>query len=230
MQNILIVEDESLVALELSATLEEFGFEVVGCASSVKMAKEYFAQYQVDILLMDINLGDTIDGISLYESLACSTPLIYLTAYKDEETISRAIATEPIGYLVKPIDPNELMAMLKLATFKINKHITCQNRDVTDSTKMIYIGEGYSFDMDDHKLFFQGHNIVLSDSEVKLLVLLLEADGKVVSFKSIEDEIWPDKSVSNAAMRTLIYRLRSKFEHKFIQNEFKFGLRLSPTE
>ncbi|MGB5965876.1 MAG: response regulator [Sulfurimonadaceae bacterium] len=218
---ILIVEDESLVALELEMTLKGFGYDVVGYATTSKMAKDYVDTNNIDLILMDINLKEAIDGIDLYQSFNKNIPVIYLTAYKDEKTISKAVATNPLGYLVKPINSDELNALLKLAVYKMKNESTSKNKN-----NFLDIGEKYFFDEYEDKLFYQETFIPLSQNELKLLKLLIESKGQVVSFKTIEDEIWSNKVVSNSSLRTLIYRLRSKLEYKLIENEFKYGIKL----
>ena len=218
---ILIVEDESLVALELEETIREFGYDVAGYATSSKMAKEYIDTNTIDLILMDINLKEAIDGIDLYKSFNTSIPVIYLTAYKDEETIGKAVSTDPLGYLVKPINRDELKAVLKLALYKMENGPADKN-----GNSFLNIGGEYFFDAYEEKLFYQDKFIPLSQNELKLLKLLIESKGQVVSFKTIEDEIWSNKVVSNSALRTLIYRLRSKLEYKLIENEFKYGVKL----
>lgn len=218
---ILIIEDESLVALELAETVKSLGYEVAGYATTSDMAKEYLKSREVDLLLMDINLNETIDGIELYRDFNSEIPVIYLTAYKDEDTIDKAVSTEPLGYLVKPINLDELNAVLKLAMYKMisrPENIQKDNR--------LAIGEEYYFDTYEQKLFYGETFISLSQNELKLLKLLIDSKSQVVTFRSIEDEIWRDRVVGDSALRTLIYRLRSKLEYKLIENEFNHGIRL----
>ncbi|MBU1658821.1 DNA-binding response regulator [bacterium] len=221
---ILIIEDESLVALELSSTISALGYNVVEYATNIKTAVQLMNEYEVNLILMDINLNDTMDGIELYKSFNTKISLIYLTAYKDEITLSRAIETEPLGYLIKPHDEYELKALLKLASYKMqnNTFKSVQNQE------LLKIGNGYVFNKKENKLFFNDIFISLSSKELQLLKLLINARGNVVTFQTIEDEIWSEKIVSASALRTLIYRLRGKFEYKLIQSEFNFGIKLQP--
>ena len=221
--NILIVEDESLVALELSNSIENLGFHVVDYVTTPKMVTEVFQKEKVDLILMDINLGDEIDGIDLYKSLNTQIPIIYLTAYQDETTISKAIGTDPLGYLIKPYNENELLALLKLATYKIHNSIT----KVRDTNSLLDIGEGYFYNLQDDKLYFNDMYIKLSLKETRLLKLLIEARGKVVFFSTVEDEIWQDTIPSASSDRTLIYRLRGKLQYKLITTEPHQGIKLA---
>ncbi len=220
--NILVVEDESLVALELSNSIENYGFNIVDYVTTPKMATELFQKEKVDLILMDINLGDKIDGIDLYKSFNTHIPIIYLTAYQDEITISKAVETNPLGYLIKPYNENELLALLKLATYKIYNNIT----KVRSGDSLLDIGEGYIYNIEDNKLYFNDMYIKLSPKEITLLQVLIEARGQVVLFSTIESEVWQDKVPSDSSVRTLIYRLRGKLQYKLITTEPHQGIKL----
>ena len=213
--NILIVENESLVALEMSQTIQEFGYPIVEYATNSDMAKEILVQEHINLILMDINLGKSIDGIDLYKSLEIDTPIIYLTAYKDDTTISKAIETNPLGYLIKPINSDELNILLKLAKYKLST----QNQKIE-------LGEGYYFDIKENKLFSNDIFIHLGAKELKLLKLLILAKDNFVSYYTIENDIWGSQSVSSSALRTLIYRLRGKLNYKLIEVENSYGVKI----
>ncbi len=220
--NILIVEDESLVALELSNNIQNHGFNVVDYVTTPKMATEVFQKEKINLILMDINLGDEMDGIDLYKSFNTRIPIIYLTAYQDEKTISKAVETDPLGYLIKPYNENELLALLKLATYKIHNNIT----KVKSGESLLDIGEGYFYNIEENQLYFNDMYIKLSPKEVSLFKLLIEARGDVVNFNTIENVLWQDKVPSASSIRTLIYRLRGKLQYKLITTEQHQGIKL----
>jgi len=213
--NILVVENESLVALEIMQTIQEFGYRQVEYATTIDMAKDILAQNSINLILMDINLGKEIDGIEFYKSLNIDTIVIYLTAYKDEATISKAIETNPLGYLIKPINSDELNALLKLAQYKLST----QNQKIE-------LGDGYYFNTKENKLFFNNKFVHLGTKELKLLKLLISARGNFVSYYTIENEIWGLESISSSALRTLIYRLRGKLNYKLIEVENSYGIKI----
>jgi len=217
---ILVIENESLVALEITQTIKSFGYSDVIYATNSKMAKEILKSQTFDLILMDINLGESIDGIELYQSLNIETPIIYLTAYKDDSTIAKAVATNPIGYLIKPHNDNELKALLLLAEYKLKSIPPQKPKD------KIELGEGYYFDTKEEKLFYNDIFIHLGKKELQLLKLLISARGNTVSYYTIEQEIWGSQSVSSSTVRTLIYRLRGKLEHKLIDNEANYGIKI----
>jgi len=103
-KNILIVEDQAIVAMTIETQLEELGYKVAGIAASGQEAILLAREKKPDLILMDINLEGTMDGITAAEhiSLFLDSPIIYLTAYSDGETIRRAGLTSPFTYLTKP--------------------------------------------------------------------------------------------------------------------------------
>jgi len=220
--NILIVEDESLLALELATSVKKHGYNVVDYVTTLKETKKAIKNNMINLIVMDINLNDSFDGIDLYNCLNTNAFVIYLTAYKDDETMSKAIATEPLGYLIKPHNENELLALLKLAEIKLQR-LPSQNCDASK----INLSNGYSFDLHHEMLY---HNDVfqkLSVKKLKLMKLLIEAKGEAISFKNIEEELWQENSPSDSSIRTLIYRLRSELAPGMIETESNYGIKLT---
>lgn len=117
---ILIVEDENITAMELRMHLEEWGYEVIAIASSGDHAIRLAVEQNPDLVLMDINLKGELDGVETAEELQCSlhVPIIYMTAYSDQETLSRARITAPYGYVLKPFDERELRIVIEMTLYK----------------------------------------------------------------------------------------------------------------
>ena len=114
---ILIVEDEEVFAWHLRQTLEEFGHQVLSTVTSGEEAIQTAAAVAPDLVLMDICLAGKIDGIKAAEEIyiRLNIPVVYLTAYSDEETLQRALTTYPFGYLTKPLQEKELHTTINVA-------------------------------------------------------------------------------------------------------------------
>jgi PAS domain S-box-containing protein len=115
----LIVEDQAIVSEDLKSILIKHEFEIVGVAetglNAISMTKEHLP----DIILMDIMLEGSIDGIQVAEKIReLNIPIVYLTAYSDNERLKKAKLTEPFGYLIKPFRERELIATLQMAAYK----------------------------------------------------------------------------------------------------------------
>ncbi len=117
---ILIVEDEMIIARDIKGKLESLGYDVVGIVSSGEDAINKAETDKPNLILMDIELSGKIDGIEASKKIIESNniSIIYLTAYSDSKTFRRAISTEPINYLVKPIDEEKLESAIETALFQ----------------------------------------------------------------------------------------------------------------
>jgi PAS domain S-box-containing protein len=119
-KTVLIVEDEGVVALSIQAVLKKMGYKVVGIAVTGSEAIALAMEHKPDVILMDIHIKGDIDGIQTTEKLNKITdiPVIFLTAYADDETVQRAIKTRSHSYLVKPYNPRELYSNIEFAIYK----------------------------------------------------------------------------------------------------------------
>jgi PAS domain S-box-containing protein len=114
---ILIVEDEALIALDLERRLLRMGYEVVGIGDNRDEAVELYVEHQPEIVLMDISIRGPVDGIETARAITQlgDVPIIFLTAYADDDTVRRAAEISPYGYLLKPFDERTLSATLSVA-------------------------------------------------------------------------------------------------------------------
>src|SRR5438477_4787101 len=117
---ILVVEDESLLAEDIQERLKNLGYEASALAFSGEEALAQAASAQPDLVLMDIRLKGEMDGIETARVLRerFSLPVIYLTGEADDATLERAKATEPLGYLLKPIEEKRLYSTIEIALYK----------------------------------------------------------------------------------------------------------------
>jgi PAS domain S-box-containing protein len=119
---LLIVEDESIIAKDLERNVKKRGYQVVGIAGSGQEALQMALELHPDLILMDIRLNGTMDGVEAAIRIQeqANVPVIYLTSHSDERTLERAKATQPVGYLVKPIDYLTLQASIEVAVYTHN--------------------------------------------------------------------------------------------------------------
>ena len=114
---ILVVEDEQVTALDLQRSLTGLGYEVTAVTHSGQKALQLTEQFCPDLVLMDIQLKGTVDGISAANQIRdrWQIPVVFVTANANNETLARAQATGAYGYLVKPFRPRELNATILVA-------------------------------------------------------------------------------------------------------------------
>ena len=117
---ILVVEDEAIVAEDLRVSLETLGYEVCGTVDSGEAALEQTESLQPDLVLMDIVLAGEMSGTDAGGCIRqrFRIPVVYLTAYTDDETLTRAVVSDPAGYITKPFDDKELRSVIEIACHK----------------------------------------------------------------------------------------------------------------
>lgn len=219
MKKILIVEDESLVALEIAETVKSYGFDVADICGSSEKALELADKLRPDIVLMDIHIKGTLNGIETAQRIQRrdGPAVIFLTAYSDTAHIKEAMEAEPIGYLVKPIFPNELFAMLTLALKR-----AASQRHRGD----LRLDDEFRFDSETSQLIRNGDFIKLTKRETQLLALLIRHRNGIVTVYDMENAIWPDKSPNENTRRSLVNRLRAKLDNRFIETVAGIGYRI----
>jgi diguanylate cyclase (GGDEF)-like protein len=118
--NILIAEDEALVAHDIAAILENVGHTIAGIVDTAEDVLAVAEAARPDIVLLDIHLRGEHDGISIGQILRerFQLPFVYLTAHADRHTVQRAATTGPFGYVIKPFDEQALLSTLEVALHK----------------------------------------------------------------------------------------------------------------
>ncbi|HET6719114.1 MAG TPA: response regulator, partial [Rhodocyclaceae bacterium] len=114
---LMIVEDERVVAFDLKNQLQSMGYQVQATVASGEQALLRVAEVAPDLVLMDIHLEGGMDGVEAATEINAKhqIPVIYLTAYAEDDTLLRAMDSRPFGYLVKPWDARELHATIQMA-------------------------------------------------------------------------------------------------------------------
>ena len=123
--SVLVVEDESIVSKDIQYSLKKLGYNVVGVAATGQKAIDLCGEKMPDIILMDIMLKGDINGIEASTRIkeSYNIPVIFLTAYADENTLSKAKVTEPYAYIIKPFKEIDLHTSIEMAFYKHSKEL-----------------------------------------------------------------------------------------------------------
>ena len=153
---VLIVEDERIVAADLAGTLGGLGYEVVASVATGEDAVTRASELAPDLVLMDIRLGGQLDGIQAAALIKRhrDVPVVFLTAHSDDETLTRAIGTGPLGYLVKPFREPELRCAIELALHKHEIDRRLQDREQWLVTTIRSIGDAVVATDPEHRITF----------------------------------------------------------------------------
>lgn len=119
-KKVLIVEDEPLIAKDLSFILEDMGIKATEIAMSYEDAIEILTENTFDLVLLDVNLSSDKDGIDLAKEINehHKTPFIFITSYYNSSTVDRAKVTNPLAYLLKPFNQHDIRINVEMALYK----------------------------------------------------------------------------------------------------------------
>ena len=117
---ILVVEDESIIAIDIQNMLESLGYTIPAVIFSGEEAIKKSAEMQPDLVLMDIKLNGNIDGVEAAKQIRTrfNIPVVYLTAYSEDNIFHRTEIAEPFGYLPKPFEERGLQSIIEMAFYK----------------------------------------------------------------------------------------------------------------
>ncbi len=128
---ILVVEDEQIVALDITRTLTQLGYEVLPSVDTGEDAVKILETTQPDLILLDIKLKGKLDGIEAAKEIKSrySVPFIFLSTFSDKNTLSRAKKTEPYGYITKSSHRNDLHSMIEMALYRHKMELKAQKSE-----------------------------------------------------------------------------------------------------
>lgn len=190
--SVLVVEDESIVSKDIQHSLKKLGYSVVGAASTGEKAIELATSTLPDIILMDIMLKGEMNGIEAADEIrkACAIPVIFLTAYADESTLSKAKITEPYGYILKPFKEIDLHTTIELAIYKHGREQeVVKERDLlyTLVTNQETTKNGYIFVKSNSKLIKLNNEEICYIEALKDYVVIHTADSRYTIHSTMKD-------------------------------------------
>ncbi len=143
---ILIAEDEALVAADLGRCLAEMGYAIAGIVDTGEAAVSQTLALKPDLVLMDIRLKGQLDGIEAAGQIRTAyrppPPVVFLTAYVDEDTLARAGYCDPFAYVVKPFDPRALRAAVQTAIYRHHAELRIRKLERLLATTLRSLGDG----------------------------------------------------------------------------------------
>lgn len=139
MKRLMVVDDEAVITMQLEARLQSMKYDVVGTASSAEESVRMARELCPDLILMDIVMKGTLDGIDAAKEINADMdiPIIFLTAYADDKFIKRAMQAEPFGYIVKPFRENEIRANIEIALYR--KDLDRKRKQAEERTRRLFL-------------------------------------------------------------------------------------------
>jgi PAS domain S-box-containing protein len=182
---VLITEDEMVVALDLERRLCKLGFECL-CVPSGEQAVEQAAKMEPDIVLMDICLQGTLDGVEAAARIRINhdIPIVYLTANADESTLQRAQLTHPASYLLKPFKERELQICIEMAL--VNHALQRELKNVRDELETRVIERTADLIRANASLRQEIRNREESETQVREQAALLDKARDAIFVRNVE--------------------------------------------
>lgn len=210
--NILIVEDETLTQRYLKNILAHHNIKNVVCYDNAEDALNSMKTTKYDMILMDINIKGSTDGIQLAKIILDThhnMPIIFITAHCDDETFEEVLELSPYGFVSKPFSAKDVEITLQLAykRYRAQEEIL-NSKEVVGNMDTMIINKQYKYSKSMMMLYSNNQPIKLKKKHILLVDALCKMHNKTVSFDILIDKIWGDKIIADSALRTLIYSLR----------------------
>ena len=216
--NILVVEDEPLTVQFIKQTLQAMEHRV-WCADNSSGCKNILECEVIDLVFMDINIKGSVDGLQLALDVTNNyqASIIFVTSYRDTDTINEASLSKPLGFLIKPVIKSDIEAIMMVASTQHKANMASK----TSNSNIITI-DALKFDKKTKNVTCSDKNIKMSKLEKKTLEIFLHNPNIVLSSEELLDEIWGDKR-SKSSLRELISRLRKKLPKLKLENYSNIG-------
>jgi DNA-binding response OmpR family regulator len=226
--SIVIVEDEMMAQRYLKDILSNFGIEKVEAFTNATDALEWLNLAKCDMLLADINLKGSIDGIQMAKQVLekYDIPIIFITAYSDSTTLNDALSISPFGYIVKPFSQSDIELQIRVGYQKFLQYKSQMNgsgKITTESLKIIKINDEIEFSLTNNSIYKNGNQVYLPHKQNELVAILCKNLNTIVSYDQLEYMLWQDESHANSALRTLVYSIRSILPELQIISHSKIG-------
>ena len=216
--NIIILEDEAIMMMFLKDSLEKKGHTVKATFNSYLGFFEVIEKENIDLVFMDILIKGPLDGTQIATKLRETNKtikIVFITSYKDTQTLQMAKLSKPNGYLIKPISKEDLEAILMVC--ESNAKIEIKNDDyITIAT--------YKYDVINKTVKENNNLIKLTKKELQCFELLLQNKNNHIPHEILINHLWNiDTSNKASSLRELVYRIRKKLPNIEVENSINIG-------
>lgn len=226
--NILLVEDDRTLAMGIEYSLKNEGFKVI-TADTLKKARESYNENEIDMILLDVTLPDG-SGYDLCKEIRTkeNTPIIFLTACDEEVNIVLGLDMGADDYITKPVRVRELIARINAVSRRRGIKKEGNSDKITTRDLTVYPLK--------YEVYKNGYRLQLTSAEYKLLLMLLENKGNVLTRKQLLEKLWDVEGdfIEEKTLTVYIKRLREKLledkDNKYIETVRGIGYKWSDEE
>jgi len=227
-QNIVIVEDEVITQRYLQDILVNNHVNVSGCFDNALDTLEALKNINCDMILMDINIKGSMDGIQLSKKILekYTFPIVFITAHNDDATLEELLELAPYGFISKPFSSKEILVTLKIAYKRYLIHSEVSKVKTSDEPTDIVINDYYTYSRNVSVLYYDGQAIKLNKKQGQLLEILSKNINHTVEYDTLLSQLWEDDTVADSTLRTLVYSIRKLLPDLPIVSHSKVGYSL----
>lgn len=227
-QNIVIVEDEVITQRYLQDILTNNQVNVAGCFDNALDTLESLKTTHCDMILMDINIKGSMDGIQLARKIleTYTFPIVFITAHNDDATLEELLELAPYGFISKPFSSKEILTTLKIAYKRYLIHSEVSKAKSSDEPTDIIINKYYTYSQNVSVLYYDGQAVKLNKKQDKLIGILSKNINHTVGYDALISHLWDDDTVADSTLRTLVYSVRKLLPDLPIVSHSKIGYSL----
>lgn len=210
-KTVLLIEDDPVIADFMEVVLEKERYQVVVAKTGME-ALIAFQRMTFNLILLDLGLPD-IDGIELLKIIRkrMATPLIVISARSNESEKVKALDLGADDYVTKPFGTNELLARIRTAF---------RHRSSVDDTSSVITNKELTLDFDKQLLYKKGVEIHLTKNEYRIMALMFQNLGKVVTYQTLMTEVWGPYGDDSQILRVNMSNIRKKIETNTLSPEY----------
>jgi len=227
--HILIVEDEVITQRYLKDILAHYQVEKTTSVDDAEGALDALRKEVYDMVLMDINIKGSVDGIQLAQKILdrYTLPIVFISAHSDQETFQEALELSPYGFIAKPFSGKDVEMTLQVAYKRYLAHKkSVSAKELEKSTDTVVISKHYRYSKTSKTLYCDDEAVKLSNKHKMLLDVLCRNLNITVDYMTLVTAIWGNEEVSGSALRTLVYSLRKQLPDLPLVSYSKVGYAL----
>jgi DNA-binding response OmpR family regulator len=227
-KNIVVVEDEVITQRHLQDILTNHNVSVSGCFDNAIDTLETLKNIDCDMILMDINIKGSVDGIQLARKIleTYTFPIVFITAHNDDATLEELLELAPYGFINKPFSSKDIITTLKIAYKRYLIHSEVSKVKSSEVPTDIVINEYYTYSQNLSILYYDGQAVKLNKKQSQLLEILSNNINNTVAYDTLIGYLWTDDTVADSTLRTLVYSVRKLLPDLPIVSHSKVGYSL----
>jgi len=229
-QKVLIIEDEAITQRYLKDILGQYNLECVDCYDNAKEALAHIKTTNYEMILMDINIKGSMDGIQLSREIlrTRNIPIIFITAHSDSETFQEVLELTPYGFISKPFSSQDVEMALQLAYKRFQSvKDKIETEEIEENIEMVDISKDFVYSKEEKILFHEDTPVQLNAKQTILIDILCKNINNSVDYDTLTLAIWENEYIADSALRTLIYSIRKMMPDLPILSHSKVGYSLS---